>query len=217
MGVPVVEFKNPVRAENPEGKVFGSLVVDRAALEADAIINLPKFKAHRQLMLTVAIKNMFGCVGGRRKAWWHVKAGSFDNYFGRMLVETFYLLKPAITLIDAVVAMEGPGPASGTPRPMHLVMASTDGPALERVAADLVGLKPAQLRTLQAARELELGTPYMDRIDIAGVPLDEARIADFKFPTLLPIGFSIPRLVKGACKNAWIVRQQRKTGATSAS
>jgi hypothetical protein len=99
---------------------------------------------------------------------------------------------------------------------MNLILASTDGPALERVAADLVGLKPAQLRTLQAARELELGTPYMDYIDIAGVPIAEARIASFKLPTLLPIGFSIPRLVKGAFKNAWIVHQQRKAGCPSA-
>lgn len=217
LGVPVVEFKRPVKAENPGGKVFTHLTVDAAALEADAIVNLPKFKAHRQLLLTVAIKNMFGCVGGRRKAWWHVKAGSYENYFGRMLVETFMLLKPAITLIDGITAMEGPGPISGTPRAMNLLMAATDGPALERVAAEIVGIKPAQLRTLQAARELELGVPHLDRIDVVGVPIAEARVAGFQLPRLLPIGFSLPRLVKGAFRNAWIVHQQRQQEALTAS
>ncbi len=145
LDVPVVEFRDPVRAENPRGRVFHRLTVDRAALEADAIVNLPKLKAHRQLLLTAVIKNMFGCVSGRRKAWWHVKAGGYENYFGLMLVETFEMLRPAVSILDAVVAMEGNGPARGTPRPMNLVLASADGPAAERVAADLVGVKPARL------------------------------------------------------------------------
>jgi uncharacterized protein (DUF362 family) len=215
LGVPVVEFKNAVRAENPRGKVFRKLTVDAAALEADAIVNLPKFKSHRQLLLTAAIKNMFGCVSGRRKALWHVKAGGYENYFGRMLVETFEMLRPAVTIVDAIVAMEGNGPVRGTPRPLGLLLASTDGPALERVCADLVGIKPAQLRTLAAARELDVGTPYLERIDVHGVPLPEARVSDFVLPKLLPIGFSIPRLVKGAFKNAWLVHQQQREMAAT--
>jgi uncharacterized protein (DUF362 family) len=213
LGIPVVEFKCPVRAANPRGRVFRRLTVDAAALGADAIVNLPKFKAHSQLLLTVAIKNMFGCVGGRRKAWWHVEAGGYENYFGRMLVETFELLRPAVTIIDAITAMEGRGPMRGQPRPMSLVLASTDGPALERVAAALVGIKPAQLRTLQAARELDVGTPYLDRIDVAGLSLEQAHVEHFLLPRLVPIGFSLPRLVKGAFKNAWIVHRQNRAQA----
>jgi uncharacterized protein (DUF362 family) len=210
LGVGVVEFKNAVRAPNPRGRVFDHLSVDRAALEADAIVNVPKFKAHRQLLLTVAIKNMFGCVSGRRKAWWHVKAGSYENYFGRMLVDTFEMLRPAITIVDGIVAMEGPGPIKGTSRAMGLILASTDGPALERVAAEIVGVKPARLRTLQAARELGVGTPWLEKIDIAGPALNEIRIPDFELPRLIPIGFSLPRVVKGAFKNAWMVREQER-------
>lgn len=215
LGVPVVPFKNPVLAENPRGKVFHRLTVDRTALDADAIVNLPKFKAHRQLVLTVAIKNMFGCVGGRRKAWWHVKAGSFDNYFARMLVDTFEMLRPAITLIDAVVAMQGKGPISGTPKFMGLILAATDGPALERVAAELAGVAPHEIRTLQAARELEVGTPYLEQIDIAGPPLAEVKPADFEIPRLLPIGFSLPRFVKGSFKQVWLSRQEENTARSA--
>ncbi len=208
LGVPVVEFKNAIKADNPRGKVFRKLTVDAAALEADAIVNLPKFKAHRQLVMTVALKNMFGCVGGRRKAWWHVKAGSYDNYFARMLVETFEMLRPAVTIVDAVIAMEGKGPIKGTPRSVGLVLASTDGPALERIAAELIGVKPARLRTLAAARELGVGTPYREQIDVVGPVPAHVRIKDFQLPRLIPIGFSIPRLVRGALRNAWIIRQQ---------
>ncbi|HSW47091.1 MAG TPA: DUF362 domain-containing protein [Phycisphaerae bacterium] len=215
LGVPIVPFKRPVKADNPRGKVFTRLTVDAAALEADAIVNLPKLKAHRQLLLTAAIKNMFGCVSGRRKAWWHVKAGSYENYFGLMLVETFEMLRPTISILDAVVAMEGNGPISGTPRRLGLVLASTDGPALERIAAELVGIKPSRLRTLQAAIELGIGTPHREHIRVAGADLDAVRICDFQMPRMMPIGFSIPRLVKGAFKNAWILHRQARQAEAS--
>ena len=210
LGVPVIEFKRPIKVDNPRGKVFRRLTVDAAALDVDAIVNLPKLKAHRQLVMTVVLKNMFGCVSGRRKAWWHVKAGGYDNYFARMLVETFELLRPAVNIVDAVVAMEGKGPIKGTPRRMNLILASTDGPALERIAAELIGVKPTRIRTLAAARELEVGTAYRDQIDVIGPDPADVRIDNFEIPRLLPIGFSIPRLVKGAFRNAWIVRQQAR-------
>jgi uncharacterized protein (DUF362 family) len=208
MGVPVVEFKNPVKAPNRGGQVFKHLTVDAAALEADAIVNLPKLKSHRQMMMTVVIKNMFGCVGGRRKAFWHFKVGGYENYFARMLLETFVLLQPTINIVDAIEAMEGKGPIRGTPRKMNLLMASTDGPAAERVAAELIGLRPSRIRTLQAALELEIGTPHLRDIHLVGPPLEEFKVDDYEFPMQLPIGFSIPRLVRGALKNAWITRQQ---------
>lgn len=210
LGVPVVEFKNPVKADNPRGKVFTRLTIDAAALEADAIVNVPKFKAHRQLLMSVAIKNMFGCVNGRRKALWHVTIGGYENYFARMLVETYEMLRPVINIIDAVVAMEGLGPIKGTPRPMNLIMASTDGPAAERVAAEIIGIKPSTLRTLEAARELEAGTAHLDHIEVVGGDLRDFRVEDFQLPKLMPIGFSFPRWVKGTFKNAWIVRRQTK-------
>jgi uncharacterized protein (DUF362 family) len=83
-------------------------------------------------------------------------------------------------------------------------MASTDGPALERAAIEIVGVKPEELRTLQAARELKVGTPYLSEIDIIGPALDELRISDFNLPRQLPIGFSIPRFVKGSIRQAWL-------------
>ena len=211
LGVPVVEFNRPVKAENARGRVFCRLTVDAAALEADAIVNLPKLKTHRQLVLTAALKNMFGCASGHSKKWWHFKAGNYENYFGLMLVETFEMLRPVVTIMDAIVAMEGNGPISGTPRQVGLVMASTDGAALERVSADLVGLKPARLRTLSAARELGVGTPYLERIDVVGADLAGLHLDDFKMPKMMPIGFSLPRFVRSTLKQAWLVHQQSRS------
>ena len=211
LGVETVEFKNARKVHNPGGRVFEHLTVDAAALDADAIVSLPKFKAHRQLFMTIALKNTFGCVTGKRKAWWHVKAGSFQDYFPLMLVETFALIGPALTIIDGIVAMEGNGPVRGQARQMSMLLASDDGGALERVGCELVGARPEQLRTLIAAEQLNVGTTDLEQIEMVGGSLDEFRVPDFVFPKPMAIGFSLPRVVKSTLKNAWLVRKERAT------
>jgi len=206
--VPLVPLNRPVRLENTAGRVYRHLTLDRSAIEADVIVNVPKLKAHRQLYVTFAIKNMFGCVPGKRKAWWHFKAGSYENYFARMLCEVYLLTRPAVTIMDAIVGQEGDGPVKGTPRPIGLVMASTDAPALARIACEIIGAEPHRVRTLRAAAELGIGVPQIDRIEVLGDPIDAVRIPDFRFPKLIPIGFSLPRVVRSTLKNAWILHQE---------
>lgn len=209
LGVEVVPLNRARRVANQRGTVFERLTVDATALDADAIVNLPKCKAHRQLYLTLAIKNMFGCVPGRRKSWWHVKAGNYESYFGRMLVETWALLRPTVTILDAIVGMEGNGPIKGDPRPMGFLLASPDGPAIERVGCEILGATPARLPTLVAAGELGVGTTDLGRIDLVGATLAELRVRDFRFARPMPIGFSLPRVVKSTVKNAWLIHQER--------
>lgn len=212
LGVPLVSLNRPMRVENASGRVFRHFTLDRKAVEADVILNVPKLKAHCQLYVTFAIKNMFGCVCGKRKAWWHFKAGTFDNYFARMLCEVYALLNPALTIMDAIVGMEGQGPRRGTPRPIGAILVSSDAPAIERIACELIGADPRQVRTLRAAAELGIGTPQREHIELIGDPLDAVRISDFQFPRMVPIGFSFPRLVRSTLSNAWILRQEAAEG-----
>ena len=58
------------------GLLLERVYISRIALETDVIINLPKFKSHQQLVATFAVKNMFGCISGKRKALWHFIKGS---------------------------------------------------------------------------------------------------------------------------------------------
>ena len=117
LGLPLVSFRKGVKVPNPDGVVYAHLTMAKEAMDADGIINLPKLKTHCQLYMTGAVKNLFGCVAGKRKAWWHFKAGTFEDYFPLMLVETARLLKTRLSVLDAVCAMEGQGPAQGTPPP----------------------------------------------------------------------------------------------------
>src|SRR4030042_2356487 len=80
--------------------------ISSVALDADVIINLPKFKTHQQLMATFAVKNMFGCVSGKRKALWHFTKGKNESDFCELRIDIFTFLRPAVTLIDGIMAMD---------------------------------------------------------------------------------------------------------------
>ncbi len=207
LGLPLVTFRKGVKVPNPDGVVYTHLTMAKEAMDADGIINLPKLKTHCQLYMTGAVKNLFGCVAGKRKAWWHFKAGTFEDYFPLMLVETARLLKTRLSVLDAVFAMEGQGPAQGTPRKVGLIIASADPVALDRVACEVTGLAPEKLRTLEAARVTGFGETDLNKIDVVGLPLEEAKLSSpLVEPRMIPIGFSIPRVVKSTLKQQWLTR-----------
>lgn len=54
---------------------FKHLLLSLRAIEAEVVIDLPKVKSHVQLLLTLGTKNLFGCIPGKMKAWWHMQAG----------------------------------------------------------------------------------------------------------------------------------------------
>ena len=103
--------------------------------------------------------------------------------------------------------MEGQGPAQGTPRRVGLIIASADPVALDRVACEVTGLSPEKLRTLEAARVTGFGEADLDKIEIAGLPIQEAKLSKpLVEPRMIPIGFSIPRVVKSTLKQQWLTR-----------
>ena len=206
INMPIVEMDAPRRVVNRRGKVFRRLNVSGRAMDAEVIINLPKLKSHGQLHLSGAIKNMFGCVVGRRKAWWHFKAGTYGTYFHRMLVETYQLLQPALSLIDGIVAMEGRGPSWGPARELGVIIGGVDGAAVDRVMVEVVGSTPERYQVLWAARELGVGQTVLDKIRVVGTPIDAVHVDDWNFPRPSPIGFSLPRIVKGAFKQGWYLQ-----------
>jgi uncharacterized protein (DUF362 family) len=140
-GAEIAELDEVVKVNN-HGQ-FHHFEIARAAHEADAVINLPKLKTHGMMTLTGAVKNLFGCVPGRRKVQWHFNAGVNRDAFARMLVELCMLIKPRLTIMDAVVGMEGNGPGSGDPRAIGLVIAGQDPVAVDVVSGSVVGADPA--------------------------------------------------------------------------
>jgi uncharacterized protein (DUF362 family)/Pyruvate/2-oxoacid:ferredoxin oxidoreductase delta subunit len=156
LGVELVELSQPVRAQVPAGGKFKSLELARQALEAEVIINLPKLKTHNQMALTLGVKNLFGTVVAQRKAQWHHQAGHDVITFASLLLDIWRTLRPALTILDGVWGMEGPGPANGRPRSFGLLAAAANPLHLDLHLALKLGLGWQRYPLAQAAAAMKL-------------------------------------------------------------
>lgn len=165
-------------AFNP--KYMPTVSISRAVLEAEVIISLPKFKTHGLTVVTGAIKNSYGFLPGAQKAMLHKAAGSPAD-FNEVIVEVFRLRVPDLFIVDAVVGMEGNGPASPDLRNIGMILASDNAVAVDSVMAAMMGCDPGRLRFLQKAKEAGLGDYDLKTIGIIG---ELKRLPDFKLPPL---------------------------------
>ncbi len=157
-----------------------SVSVSRAVMEADIVISLPKFKTHGLTVVTGAIKNSYGILPGAQKAMLHKAAGSPER-FHEVVVDVFRLRVPDLFIVDAIVGMEGNGPASPDLRDIGLILASDNAVAVDAVIATMMGCEPARLRFLQKAKETGLGDYDLKTIEVIG---ELKRLPDFKLPAL---------------------------------
>jgi uncharacterized protein (DUF362 family)/ferredoxin len=149
----------------------------------DYLVNLPKFKTHDLTLLTGAIKNLFGLVSGTYKTELHKNYFHADE-FSRILVDVYQQAKPALTVVDGIVAMEGDGPAtSGKLRNLNLLLAGSDCVALDSVMALVMGVRPEDVLSTKEAAKRGLGVMDASNIEILGEKLEEAIAEPFLLPT----------------------------------
>lgn len=175
----------------------------RAALEADAIINLPKLKAHQQMVLTASFKNLYGAICGKKKAWWHYKRGENQEIFADLILGIHRRLAPVFTIIDAVSVMEGRGPLSGTPRDAGFTVAGRSAAGCELLCAELLGYDKNEIPMLRAWQRCE-GALELDDFELCGDDPEPLRINDFQRAEIVPVSFSLPRIVRSVVKQLLI-------------
>ena len=202
LNLPIVEFHG--KRYSTSSQNFESLRLCKEAMEADVVINLPKVKSHVQLTMTLGVKNLFGCVPGKMKAWWHLEAGKDRDRFGEMLVETARSIAPDLTIMDGILAHEGQGPMNGEVRSLHLLGASADVFALDLALLELLQVDPRTVPTADVSRRLGLCS-NVDAMAFPALTPAELKIEDWKQPTnLVPIDFGAPRVVKSTFKHLYI-------------
>ncbi|WP_446875177.1 DUF362 domain-containing protein [Phormidesmis sp. 146-35] len=202
LNLPIVEFKGKRYAT--VSQEFNHLLLSKEAIEANVVINLPKVKSHMQLTLTMGVKNLFGCVPGKMKAWWHLEAGKDSDRFGAMLVETARAIDPDLTILDGIIGHEGNGPSGGEPRELGLLAASDQVFALDRAVAEILKVDPAIVPTLAASQRLGL-CPELAAIDFPNLRPEDLQIADWRLPDkMMPIDFGAPRVLKSTFKHLYI-------------
>ncbi len=184
LDIPIFELGESVEYKQDEKKIYRILEISRHALDADRIINLPKLKTHTQMFMTLGVKNIFGCIVGKRKGQWHFSAGMDRLFFARMIVELYSAVSPDLTILDGVLGMEGNGPGTGgRPRQCDILMASPDAVALDRVVLEIIGAQPQRVFTNSVAAEYGVGETELSNIKVVGDSMEECRVEGFEFPT----------------------------------
>jgi TPP-dependent indolepyruvate ferredoxin oxidoreductase alpha subunit len=117
---------------------------------------------------------MFGAVPGPYKTSFHAKAIDPKD-FAQAIVDVFAATKPQLTIIDAVIAMEGAGPAAGRPHKLGLVLASRDAVALDAICSYIMGYEINAIETTNIAEKRGLGTADFSKIEIRGSSLTRAK------------------------------------------
>lgn len=215
LGVPVVELNQARLCRLGPGKPRVRL--SSVALEADAIVNLPKFKAHQQLVTTFAVKNMFGCISGKRKALWHFRAGDDATRFCTLLIDIYRRLAPALSIVDGIVAMQGYGPIHGTDKPLGWLIASADPIACETVCCRLVGLETETVPVIRTAAQIGFGCADLDRIEVLGDPVPVEPCPDFEWPQLAPIKFSLRQVCRSTLRQLLLLAHAAKANRSQPS
>lgn len=167
----------------PEGKIMKSIKTIKPVIEVDKIISVPKIKTHMMTVYSGAVKNLFGIIPGSYKAEYHLR---FEDTldFADLLIDICQFAKPVLTVMDAVVGMEGYGPTNGTPKHVGLVISGACPFSLDVVASSIIGLKPKQVPTIVKSVERGLCTDNPDKIEVVGESIEDVLVQDFKKPTV---------------------------------
>ena len=140
---------------------FRRIEVAQEYKEFDLVIDFAKAKTHCMMTLTLAVKNLFGLIRGSERIGWHLAVGRDYGRFADMLLDIWLLVKPHISLLDAVVGMEGNGPGSGDPVDLKFIACSDNSLALDSAVSPRLGVNNMPL--LARAQERGL-TPGFEEI-----------------------------------------------------
>lgn len=197
-GIKVTGFRRKSREEFPLSR-FSGVPVAQEINNVDLVINLPKLKAHCQLLFTGATKNMFGLVCGRWKAYYHLRASGDRQRFAMLLAEIAHRFPPALTIIDGVIGMDRTGPTNGVPYPFGVLIAGTNCFAIDLALAELFNIDWQDVPVLKAGYEAGFFNPDSVQLEIKGIAQEiRERFAQAQLPReLVPISFSVYRFVRG--------------------
>jgi len=158
--------KDKVKIPVPNSATLKNITVPRIVKDS-AIISAAKLKTHMATKVTLGMKNMFGLLPDKFKAKYHA------NGISDVVVDINTVIKPALTVIDGFVAMEGRGPSDGTPVKMDLIIAGKDVVATDATGARVMGFDPKEIKHIKEAAEKGLGN--IDNIEILGSKLEDVK------------------------------------------
>ncbi len=182
--VRILDRDHPVK-RTTEGKILSTFHFPETAT-TNPIISFPKLKTHALTTLTCAIKNLFGLQQAGTKANHHVTVSNDPESFSHLLLDIYTAIQPQVKLhiVDAHIAMEGEGPAAGTPVPLGLIIAGEDAVAVDLVASAIMGWEPQkEVGTNYLAKLRGIGPASLEEVEVLGEPIESVRRV-FKKPEI---------------------------------
>jgi uncharacterized protein (DUF362 family)/NAD-dependent dihydropyrimidine dehydrogenase PreA subunit len=178
------------------------LTVPEWYAQVDAVISLPKLKSHCLTALSCGMKNVYGIVTGQAKSQFHMKYPS-PLSMSAFLVRVFAQLKPQLTIVDGIVAMEGNGPAHGRPVQVGVILAGRDAVALDAVACRPLQIVPSSVPMIRLAAAGGLGQMDESMIECVGSGVALLQAAHMR-RSLSRVLYGIPEFMYGM--TPWLFR-----------
>lgn len=148
------------------------------------VVNLPKMKSHGYMLLTGAVKNLYGVLPEYTKKRLHRELENKEQ-FSELLMRLYQIVECRLHIMDGIVAIEGEGPGvKGVPKKMHVLLASKDGVALDTLAACLMNIDPLQVPTNYMALQMGFGYKELSDLEIVGDPVEPLIAKDFHLPMI---------------------------------
>ncbi|OGD53792.1 hypothetical protein A3K81_04720 [Candidatus Bathyarchaeota archaeon RBG_13_60_20] len=187
-----VDMDRLVELKVPNPLIVDKIKVSKSFMDADVRINLPVMKTHDQLLVTLGVKNLKGVVQKPMKREFH-RVGVVKG-----IIDLSKVVPLNLTVLDAIVAMEGLGPSFGSKVHLDTVMASKDVWALDRVASRMMGFTMVELDYLVQAAEHGLFDPAVEPKTV-GEPLYSYTHRFERPPTDTNFAEGVTVISEGAC------------------
>jgi uncharacterized protein (DUF362 family) len=161
----IMSSVNYVEIPIPEGIDIKKWSVYRDIMNADVVINVPIAKHHGSARLTMGMKNLLGVIKS---------PNMFHLNLAQRIADLNSMVRPQLTIIDAVRILMNHGPTGGDLNDVKLantIIAGQDVVATDSYAATLFGLKGIDIPAVRAGADMGLG-----RINFDGIKIEEINV-----------------------------------------
>ncbi|MBT8361951.1 MAG: DUF362 domain-containing protein [Deltaproteobacteria bacterium] len=196
--IELVEFITPVKMVLAHDF---TITVSAEALACDLFVNIPKIKAHKQMFITCAVKNLFGIVLGMRKALAHLKHGSTHLRFADLMLDLIALLPANISIADGIEAMHRDGPIGGDQLDLGCLAGADDPVAMDTAILQLLELDMNKAPIWQAAARRDMPGSKVDNLIYPLRKPEEFHGSGFIAPDILyPVPFNPARFMLSSAR-----------------
>jgi uncharacterized protein (DUF362 family) len=144
-----------------KGQVLKSWPLYSDIFEADKVINIPIAKNHAIAKLTMAMKNWMGVMGGNR--------GRIHQRIGESLADINMVIKPTLTVLDAIRILTKNGPQGGNledVKRLDTVIVGIDPVGIDSYGATLFGMTGKDLSYVRAGAAARIGIMDLSKLKI---------------------------------------------------